>query len=293
MINLILTFRLLPGTWGFDCVLPLGYSVELAAILTRVFNVRLSLANHSDLLLERLVCLLPEDPQQPWHCIKDAYGVNLWDIYPTCQIAGIGTDNTVIIDGARGASVRWKSFASVHVQRRWSWLRLILKIVLHTSSIFFFVGMFMVYISRWVKEKEENGKTVGKWALKFLANTTAINAWGVIFVVWSLPMLLVAPKMLRVLYGGKLWNTQPWLFGFEGYLPIEQIEVLIFGDRRGRLKWHPFGSPLSRHQMDVYDDCTPVDPCTDPEVRELVEKAKRSVVGDQKVRSPVPRPLRP
>lgn len=65
---------------------------------------RLSLANDSDLLLERLICVLPQEPSQPWHDFQDAFGVNIWDIYPSCQIAGICEDNTVLIDGGFGAT---------------------------------------------------------------------------------------------------------------------------------------------------------------------------------------------
>jgi hypothetical protein len=36
--------------------------------------IRLSLANGSDQLLERLICVLPKEPDQPWHSMNDAYG---------------------------------------------------------------------------------------------------------------------------------------------------------------------------------------------------------------------------
>lgn len=49
---------------------------------------RLSLANDSDQLLERLVCTLPKTPGQHWSSMDDAWNANLWDIYPSCQIAG-------------------------------------------------------------------------------------------------------------------------------------------------------------------------------------------------------------
>ena len=231
--------------------------------------------------------------------MNDAYEVNLWDIYPTCQIAGIGEDNTIIVDGARGANVRWKSFASVHVRRRWSWTRLFVRLLLHTAAIAFMIGAIMVWIAHWIVKKENDAADVfpleiaHETILKFVSavvrivvDPKVIKGWGIVFIIYSIPMLLFAPKLIRVLYGGKLWNTQPWLFGFEGYLPIEQIEVLIFGDRKGRLRWHPFGSPLSRHEVDnEYENghCDPVDPTTDVEIRALVEKTKKSTMGDQKV----------
>lgn len=58
---------------------------------------RLSLANDSDMLLERLIFTLPKSPEQHWSQMDDAWDVKLWDIYPTCQVAGVGNDDTVII----------------------------------------------------------------------------------------------------------------------------------------------------------------------------------------------------
>ena len=58
---------------------------------------RLSLANDSDMLLERLICTLPKSPEQAWSNMDDAWNVKLWDIYPTCQVAGVGNGDTVII----------------------------------------------------------------------------------------------------------------------------------------------------------------------------------------------------
>lgn len=49
---------------------------------------RLSLANDSDMLLERLICTLPKTQDQPWWSMDDAWNSSLWDIYPQCQIAG-------------------------------------------------------------------------------------------------------------------------------------------------------------------------------------------------------------
>ncbi|KAF2687741.1 hypothetical protein K458DRAFT_169482 [Lentithecium fluviatile CBS 122367] len=282
---------------------------------------RLSLANDSDLLLERLSCVLPYNPDQPWHTMDDAYGASLWDIYPSCQIAGIGDDNTIIVDGARGANVRWKSFASVHVLRRWSWKRLLFRMLLHTSSMALLVGAILLWIADWIhmKERKAAGTLMSPFSalgdfevpgfgdlgihevlknlendaldiiqdiVRIVVDADVIKSFGVIFMIWALSMAVFAPVAIRTLYGGKLWNTQPWLFGFEGYLSITQIEHLIFGDERNRLRWHPSGSPLSRHQVDDSwkgGHCEPVDPTTDPAVKTMVEAAKTSKLGDQKI----------
>ena len=64
-------------------------------------------------------------------------------------------------------------------------------------------------------------------------------------------------------YGGKAWNTQPWLFGFEGHMDIKEIESLIFGFHQNRLTWAPYGSSLSKHQRMqgfLNDECRGIDP---------------------------------
>lgn len=78
----------------------------------------LSLLNDSNMLLERLLCMLapPEYENKPGPHICDAWGVRLWDIFPTCQVSGIAggnSDQTVVIDGAYGASIEWGEYYTV------------------------------------------------------------------------------------------------------------------------------------------------------------------------------------
>lgn len=40
--------------------------------------------------------------------MDDAYGAKLWDILPQdVGIAGVGEDDSIILDGCRAANVRW------------------------------------------------------------------------------------------------------------------------------------------------------------------------------------------
>jgi hypothetical protein len=41
--------------------------------------------------------------------------------------------------------------------------------------------------------------------------------------------ILLSPRILAALYIGKTWRAQPWLSGFEGYMPIGEIETSIWG----------------------------------------------------------------
>ena len=75
------------------------------------------------------------------------------------------------------------------------------------------------------------------------------------------------------LTGNVSGGTQAWLFGFEGYADLETIESQIFGSRMHRLRWCPYGSSLSRHQKNEFNERIGVDPTTDPVIRQKVENA--------------------
>ncbi|KAF2162115.1 hypothetical protein M409DRAFT_69329 [Zasmidium cellare ATCC 36951] len=231
---------------------------------------RLSLANDSDMLLERLISTLPKNPTQHWSCMDDAWNSKLWDIYPTCQIAGIGRDDTVIIDGLRGANVRWKSFEVVRSEVRANFKRTFTLFLQHSAPLFFYVSIGLLAAGNALRP---SNKTAGD----------TYTFVGVVFIIYSLIAIIGAPWFVKLLYGGKFWQTQPWLFGFEGYLPVETIEKQVFGTNLGRLSWSPYSSPLSRHKRNEHDECIGIDPTTDPEVRSLVSQATHATPGQMRV----------
>lgn len=106
---------------------------------------------------------------------------------------------------------------------------------------------------------------------------------ALLMVMYSLAILLPSPYLVRLMHRGKLWEVQPWIFGFEGYLDVECIERQIFGARLGRLHWSPFGSPLSRHYINEHGEYVGVDPTIDPETRALVDRGSTVRPGDQRV----------
>lgn len=219
---------------------------------------RLSLANDSDRLLERLICVLPKNRTEDWSAMDDVWEVWPWDIYPTCQIAGIGDQDTVIIDGAFGATIKWDSFAKVAFINRETWLRLIARVFLRATPAWFSFGILFLSLR--------------------------IKPVGAIFLTLALIAILTSPLAVKHCYSGKLWDTQAWLFGFEGYLDIDTIERKIFGFPYGRLHWTPFGSPLSRHGENLYGECEGRDPVmTDGSVRKLVDAAPSSSYGEPKI----------
>jgi hypothetical protein len=89
-------------------------------------------------------------------------------------------------------------------------------------------------------------------------------------------VILASPYLVRVIYSGKLWGTQAWFFGFEGYLDLATIEPQIFGAYMGRLKCSPSGSSISRHTVNQYGECVGVDPTVDARVKAMVDQARNS-----------------
>ena len=224
---------------------------------------RLSLANDSDMLLERLICVSPKDEVEDWSAMDDHWDVKLWDIYPTCQIAGIGHDDTVIIDGAFGAAIRWESFVKVAFTNRDTLARTCSRFLLRGTPAWFLTSILLIASS---------GIGRGR-GLASSSSSSPITIVGAILMTITLITILLSPILVTNIYGGKLWSTQPWLFGFEGHLDLETIESKIFGFPQDRLSWSPFGSPLSRHQENC-GECEGKDPtAADPEVRALVQRA--------------------
>lgn len=215
------------------------------------------MANDSNQLLERLICVLPRTPDQPWHSLDDSYGAKLWDILPIeSSISGIGQDDTIILDGCHAANVRWKSFEQVAYLQRTSWKRGLASILLHLSGyvLWISVGLLAIYP----------------------------NA-GIPLFIYSIILILLSPYLLRLLYLGKFWGQQSWFFGFEGYMDIDMIEQQIFGARLGRLKWSPYSSPLSRHHKNDYGECVADDPTSDPAIAALVERCMHAQPGEQRI----------
>ena len=218
---------------------------------------RLSLANDNDSLLERLICILPSTPNQPWYEMADQWGVSLWDIIPSTQVCGIADNDTVIIDGGYAAAIRWKAFAHVASLTQDSWRRFFFRYIFRSTSYLFILGISLV--------------SAGQIAI------------GAVFLVFSSCFMLASPYIIRLLYTGKIWATQAWFFGFEGYMDISTIEQHIFGADMGHLKWSTNGSPLSMHAANEYGECIGQDPTSNPETANKVAQAVNAQMGDERI----------
>lgn len=222
---------------------------------------RLSLANDSNMLLERLICILPKNKDQPWHNTDDQWNVPLWDIYPTTQICGIGEGETVILDNAHAANIRWKSFTQVLAVKRESLKRLLSRLAFRSTFYLLITGISLLAVP----------------------GGAATQAPGALLLTIGLIFTLMSPYMIRLIYAGKIWGTQPWFFGFEGYMSLPTIERHIFGANISRLSWSTNGSPLSRHRANDLNECEGIDPITDPDTAARVQRAIHSRMGEEKI----------
>ena len=76
---------------------------------------RLSLANDNDRFAERMIAMLPRQIKDEacWYSDQDLFGANIWDIEPDVHVTGITEDESLVLDGCRSASIRWKGFGKV------------------------------------------------------------------------------------------------------------------------------------------------------------------------------------
>ncbi|RHZ45938.1 uncharacterized protein CDV56_104441 [Aspergillus thermomutatus] len=225
---------------------------------------RLSLANDSDQLIERLICMLPRKNDRPWHEIDDFWDSNLWDIEPLCQVVGLGGEDTVILSGAFGAPIRWKSFEPVNLLMRNTVRRWVARAVLRSTPLWLFTGVVSLLASSLSK------------------GITLLTMIGWIFTGLYILVMLASPYLIYYLYVGKTWAAQPWLFGFEGYMDIGEIETLIFGINLGRLKWSPYSSDLSLHEAQN-GECAGQDPTRRQSTAQFVYAAQNSQYGELKL----------
>ena len=277
------TTEYLPGDQAYALMglLRLRPQVDRTDTAFQAFS-RLSLANDSDGLLERYICTLPLTKEQPWYDMTDAYESSLWDITPYCQVAGIADNDTIIIDGAWGISIRWKTFYPVYWSTGPSWKRWFSAIAVEWNGAFFITAIALIASGA----SANNSTTVsdGFTTTTYTSNAgTAMIIPGVMFLLLFLYIWLITPNLVRVIYGGKFADTQAEMFGFEGHLNAPTIERAIFGGNFGRFSWTTNGSPLSRSVVNEFGERVGIDPCKDPEIRMKVEAAKQARPGDMRV----------
>ncbi|KAI7774010.1 hypothetical protein LA080_009474 [Diaporthe eres] len=222
----------------------------------------------SDKLLERYICTLPREPNQPWHDMTDAYGSSLWDIDPACQVAAICDDDTVVLDGARGATIEWSRFDCIWYTTGASWKRLIASCLMRFGWALLFFGILFVGIGLATYDQATRQIYLGLGVF--------------LFIIWF-ATVLVNPLLVRIVLAGKIQDIQGAFYGAEGYLNPATVERLIFGGNFGRFKWSSHGSLLNRSQINEHKERVGIDPCGRVDTREKVEAAKKAKPGDMRI----------
>ncbi|KAK6523505.1 hypothetical protein TWF281_001485 [Arthrobotrys megalospora] len=255
---------------------------------------RLSLVNDSDMLLERYVCTLPLSLDQPWYDMRDAYGSSLWDIYPRCQVAAICEDDTIILDGAHAASIRWKSLLSVEAKVGLSLHRAVAILLTELNGVIFILACTLLGLADSLKHgppgysesAQESSPDYGSAQESPPDHgpaVTLLTTFGVIFLLSSIFLWYRSPSLIRTTYDGKFTYTQAGLFGIEGYLSSATVERAIFGGFFGRMKWSVNGSLLCRSYVNEHGERVGMDPTKDDIVREKVNSAKLAKPGQMRV----------
>ncbi|KAL9596027.1 MAG: hypothetical protein Q9219_006078 [cf. Caloplaca sp. 3 TL-2023] len=221
---------------------------------------RLSLANDSNMFLERMICLLPTSIDADWWSMDDFWNATLWDIYPKTQICGIGEGDTVILDGAHGATIRWDKFVPVRTLGQETLRHRVVRWVVRSGPLFLIPGILSlipgIIIAAVVHgntdggdDENNDGNNNGNNNGNTNGNTALLIAGGVMVGLAWLTICL-SPWLLRKIYCTPTHDSQPFFFGIEGYMDKYQLELLIFGSYEGRLTWSVASSPLSRHDLD-------------------------------------------
>ncbi|KAL8865376.1 MAG: hypothetical protein Q9174_006920, partial [Haloplaca sp. 1 TL-2023] len=211
---------------------------------------QLSLANDSDRLIERMVCMFPSPTCQPQYAgsipkqdkhgnlfrtltAPDQYHTQLWDIEPLCQVAGVATeDETLILDSCRGVSIRWKGFPSMKYKRGYGFRKLIAEVLLRSGAFWSGLGMGLIIKYAWDYNDQATDPDFGfdfpnteDWE-----RDVGLIFLGCVAVVFAFLLSLGAPTAVRRLYGGRVMKSAPWLVGFEGVMPVAELEIEIFGN---------------------------------------------------------------
>ncbi|EGN98187.1 hypothetical protein SERLA73DRAFT_161075 [Serpula lacrymans var. lacrymans S7.3] len=182
-------------------IMPNFLETELQAL------ARLSMANDSDRIAERMVSMLPPkiSPSACWYSDEDVYGANLWDVEPDVQVAGITKNGALVLDGCHAAAIRWKGFPDVAFLSKMTFKRIVCGSLPYLSWEFLLLGIVLVPFER---------------------------SSGIAIIVISLILLLVSPKLIVYSHSGRVMLAQPWLIGVKGIITAEQASKRLYGSTK-------------------------------------------------------------
>lgn len=218
---------------------------------------QLSLANDSDRLMERMVCMLPDATKQDRNIFiavtePDQFDTQLWDIEPLCQVAGVGqSDGELILDACRGVSIRWKAFPEMKYKRKPGFTKLVAEVVLRSGIHWAGVGLgLLIYYGLDLWDLSKNHSNPQDDASNKWSQDVSLMFLGTLAILFAFVLALFAPISVRRVYGSSVMQSTPWLVGFEGTMPIENLERIVFGNYVRRLTYEPSSTPFCDRDPD-------------------------------------------
>lgn len=166
---------------------------------------RLSMANDSDRLAERMVAMLPSSisDQACWYSDDDLFKANLWDIEPKVQVAGITKSGALVLDGCRAAAIRWKNFPHLQYRVKPTFRRALCGWMPNFFAFLFFAGIGLIMSGQ--------------------------KSYGTYVLIAGLVGLLGSPYILAYAYAGRVLAACPWFIGVKGFMSAEDVGVRLYG----------------------------------------------------------------
>ncbi|KAF9876695.1 hypothetical protein CkaCkLH20_05541 [Colletotrichum karsti] len=243
----------------------------------------LSVKNDSDEIIERLISLLPrhrEDNDIPLHasddmvwtnlCEPDTYGTLVHHITPLCEVVGIAEeDQTVFIDNCHAINIRWKDFPEVLVsgERGGMWRTITRTLVFGALGVTALAvqGVLGIILIRHFSDmvRSDDGE-VSSLSLSMISSralrtsTPTTEKFFVILTIVSLGlgylMAVAIPFISKKIFAQAFAKCKPCLVGFEGVMPLEELERHIFGVVVNRLEYSPSASRIFTDDDDLDPD---------------------------------------
>ena len=209
---------------------------------------RLSLANDSDRLIERMICMSPR-PYENFRKLfesltkKDQFETHLWDIHPLAEVVGVGDEpNTVLINNCKAIPIRWKQFPRMKYSRHQGMKKLFAEMFVRSGAWWFLsgVGLAWTYAPILLANSAEGSGYTGRLTIYLAILICAFIAVGFLLSAFG-------PHSVRRLFGGAILQTSPWLVAFEGVMPIRDLESIMFGNFNHRMSYEASSTPFILH----------------------------------------------
>ncbi|UQC76619.1 uncharacterized protein CLUP02_18132 [Colletotrichum lupini] len=216
-------------------------------------------------------------------CEKDSFGTLVHHITPLCEVVGVAEeDQTVFLDGCHAINIRWKDFPRIKVHGgQGGAKKIVIRVmVLGSAALMGLMIPFAVFAgaghaasenlnsySRWFRRVPDSGnessfrpwmglgQAIDRFGRRDLGDSNNIStAMLALAIICSVSAYLIAvgiPFIVHRFLSGTFLGCSPCLVGFEGVMPIREVEERIFGIHIGRLRYASSASHLFTDERDL------------------------------------------